>query len=318
LTNVLDENLGPANGSDLGRLRLIIRATQDDPTDLTAVDHTAEFPLRAAAGNVKFVTPIPTLATTITVNSLQRLPPPPIAGPPLSVVPCSSLEIKRVELLDGAGNIFAVGGVYVPNLSPYQPTSGGPQCEYQHPRKAVNIELGLVQAFTECATPGTSTSTGVAACAPPETVNDSAGDPPNGWHWDSPHSFGTVQFKRLNYQGGANGIGANGELVPNNTGDVAITAKLGGILGSGTGTLKMLWRVTLADRRHGDMTMIDVPLETSFTLSLGKGVVKTTLDTILNAVGLQDLPGCTTAQLVELSIEDVNGNTFAVPGLRTK
>jgi hypothetical protein len=253
-----------------------------------------------------------TLGATLDLASL--------GSAPLLLNECTSLEVLAVDILDPDGDIFAVGGMHVPSVGAYQPTISGPQCQFQHPEQAKSTKLELVRAFDQCTAPVYTTGPGaggVLACAPP--VASSVG----GWDWHATKGRGSVQFKVQVNRGGANGLGTNGENPSQNVGDVVIAVKVQGILdgsafANGTGTVSMIWRFTLADRERGDMTMINFPLSLPITIFNGKASVKSSVDTLLNNLGLHDLPGCTTAQLLRLEIRDDNtGNAFAVPGLRT-
>ena len=60
----------------------------------------------------------------------------------------------------------------------------GAQCTFQHPAKALSLKSSLVQAFTSCANfANTTTESGIPSCKPPETFNEDAGSPPDGWRW---------------------------------------------------------------------------------------------------------------------------------------
>lgn len=318
-----------ADGNGLGMLRLTIRTTQNGQSgtlDLTAEDHVVEVPLRAIGalnGTVYFETGF-TQGATVTIPSFAI--PTGLGSPPLVLNDCTSMEVRNVEIFDVDGKLFAVGGLHIPipsgTLPPILPSL---PCQFQHPLKAGKMQFDLVQAFTECAAPTTTTGPGVAgvpACPPPVSVVESSG---GGWYWDTAKGRGSVQFKVVK-GGGENGaLGLNGETNPNNVGDVKIALKLQSVrdsldadnLADGPGSLLMTWRFTLYDRTLEDMTVSDLPTSVAFDLHDGKAYLKATLNTILNNVALQDLPGCTTAQLVGVEVQDENSLTFAVPGLRT-
>jgi hypothetical protein len=74
------------------------------------------------------------------------------------------------------------------------------QCKYEHPKKAGKLQSNLVQAMVSCGNPGGNapnamTEGGVPTCQPPETFNQQAGTPANGWQWNELKAQGKVQFK---------------------------------------------------------------------------------------------------------------------------
>ena len=97
------------------------------------------------------------------------------------------------------------------------------QCNITHPKKATTFRSRLVQAMLPCNEPGgnvpnTTTEGGVPACQPPETFNEDAGSPANGWVW-GPQSDGSVTIKATNNK-------YVNILNPLNAGDLAIKLQL--------------------------------------------------------------------------------------------
>jgi hypothetical protein len=200
------------------------------------------------------------------------------------------------------------------------------ECGFEHPKQAKKSQISLVQAFVSCGNPGgnapnDTTEGGVPSCSPPQTYNQQDGTPPNGWQWDETKGSGTVVFQA-----------AKNKVVsplnpPDDTADLAVSLKLKGVVdaagpASGPGTLSTLSRATLRDRQgtpgnHGDdvpMTVIDFPAPFGFNLVNGAVNLKTTANTILNGIGQNGLPHCTSIELVDVSVVDENGNRFASIG----
>jgi len=203
---------------------------------------------------------------------------------------------------------------------------GTDECGFEHPKKAKETRSSLVQSFVSCGNPGgnapnDNTESGVPSCSPPETFNEQAGNPPNGWMWNEAKAQGDASFKaaKNKLEGPANPEG--------DTADVAVSLKLQGIVdaagpASGSGTLSTLSRATLRDRNgtpnnHNDdvpMTVIDFPAPFPFDLIEGKAKLKTTANVVLNGIGTS-LPHCTSIEVVDLFISDENGNRFASMGI---
>jgi len=189
------------------------------------------------------------------------------------------------------------------------------QCAFPHPGKAKTFQSGLVSAFVSCGNPGgnvpnDTTQGGVPSCSPPETFNEQAGSPPNGWLWNIGKGFGTVRLRPT-----------NNKVIsilnpPGDTKDIAIKMTLRGVVdaagpASGPGTLATVARATFDDRANGDMTVIDFPAPFPFTLSNGSASLKTSANVLLNGIGQPGLPPCANIEVVSIGVFDENGNQFA-------
>jgi hypothetical protein len=213
------------------------------------------------------------------------------------------------------------------------------QCAFEHPKKARLIESDLVQAFVSCGNPGgnpvnDNTEGGVPSCSPPETFNEQAGSPANGWLWDETKSRGNVRFSAQMAPVSVTNdttlppACANPLLCPPGSKDLLVHMQLHNIIdgagrASGTGTLATVARATLDDRGADgmagggddqDMTVVDFPAGFPFTLTDGRTNLKTSADALLNAIGQPSLPSCTSIEVVSVSVLDENGNAFASMG----
>ncbi len=175
------------------------------------------------------------------------------------------------------------------------------QCSFEHPDKAKTLKASLVQAFVSCdgGFANTTTESGIASCAAPETFNEQAGSPADGWLWDEEWAQGLVSFSARSIvkftQIGTTLPGANPASPLNPVGDVAdlvVRMELTGIGSSsnpsgetGSGTLAAIMRATLDDRMGGDMTLIDFPAQFPFDLNAGKAKLKTSAAALLNSIG---------------------------------
>jgi hypothetical protein len=188
---------------------------------------------------------------------------------------------------------------------------------YQHPSKAKQIKSALVQAFVSCNNPGgntpnATTETGtVPTCFPATTFHQQALSPPLGWLW-GPKSQGSVAF-----QAGKNKIAHPLNQDPNAV-DLKIAVKISNILdntGDADGTngrVKALSRATLIDRDATQlMTVVDFPTGFGIPVAGGKVNKKTSATVILNNLSQPALPACTTIELLQVLVNDPNGNTFA-------
>jgi hypothetical protein len=193
-------------------------------------------------------------------------------------------------------------------------------CDFEHPRKAKLFKCDLVQAFVSCGNaggnvPNTTSASGVPGCTPPETFNQQAGTPINGWQWWEQRSVGSIQFREI--QGAFGG----------NTRDLKVKMRLRRILdgtgglASGSGTLSTLARTTLEDTvvtapgMGTDMTIIDFPAPFAFGMTNGNATLTTTANTLIAGLGIDPLPGCTSLEVVSLQVLDPNGNAFAGCGV---
>jgi hypothetical protein len=205
------------------------------------------------------------------------------------------------------------------------------QCAFEHPAKAKNFKVSLVQAMVSCGNPGgnvanTATEGGVTACQPVQTINEKNGGEPNGWRWDPLKAQGQVQLKpkkapACKQKDTSFPPACAGGLNPPDTTDLEASLKLKGIIAtdsplgaSGNGTLATVARATLTDRVGGPMTVVDFPAGFPFTLTNGKTSLKTSADALLNAIAQPGLPNCSALELVTISVLDENGNAFANMG----
>ena len=193
--------------------------------------------------------------------------------------------------------------------------TAGAQCAFQHPAKAKEVRLSFVQAFVPCEAPNSMTEMGVQSCESPQTFNELAGSPANGWLW-GPNSSGSVSFK----------VARNKIVDPDfnpspNTADIRVRINLNGIEDAdgpvdGPATLVPLRRTTFEDRAGGDMTVVDfgVPV---FVMSVvgGRARVRTSANVVLNQFGFKGVPGCTSLELLGLELRDENNTLFGVTGI---
>ena len=218
-------------------------------------------------------------------------------------------------------------------------------CSISHPKKAAGGKMSFVQAMVSCGnvggnTPNTTTEGGVPACQPPGTFHQQAGSPNGGWMWDEGKGSGSVQFKASK-----NKVENILNPVPNSA-DLAIQLSLAGVIdetgpaGPAFGTLATVARATLEDRSGpGEcadgvnenasctvdsecpgsicedfgtpMTVVDFPAGFQITVVDGKSKLKTSANVLLNTIGQPGLPGCSSIELISVTIVDPNGNTFA-------
>lgn len=166
---------------------------------------------------------------------------------------------------------------------------------------------------------------GIPGCSP-QTLNQAAGSPPDGWLWDPSKSAGKLQLKAAkNKVAGVNNP-------PTNTADMTISLSMTGIRDSmgnanSTGKLSLTLRLTMEDRGQGDMTLTTIPDENEipFLPDLvtawaaravdGKIKLKTSMNVMLVDAALPGLPGCSVIELLSARILDVNGTPFGRIGL---
>ena len=217
-----------------------------------------------------------------------------------------------------------VGGLAVAAVVVGVSASAHAQCAFQHPKKAKSFASTFVQAMVSCGnvggnSPNTFAGGGAApACKPPETFNDQAGSPPNGWLW-GPKSAAAIKTKALGHNffltttpadpDAADLVislkGSDFEYPP---GDGSI--KVDGV----TGTLSTVSRTTFNDRAVGDVTVVDFPVNITFGVTGGKVNVKTSANQALNNGGLAGLPHCTSIESIKTVILDENNHAFGNVG----
>ncbi len=225
------------------------------------------------------------------------------------------------DVCDGAGTCAH------PDIPP--PCSTVPACgvvqtpagpDFDHPRSTKPFSADLVQAFVGCglaiSQENTTTEGGYPACAPPQTPNERAGSPVNGWRWAPTGAQGRLQLK---------------PLCPG-AGDLGVTLKLAGVAdgagmpASGHGTVRLEVRPTVRDPIGGTMTTEDQSVDLGFTLVDGKVSITSTLDAMLSERGTGPLPTGTAVEILPtetvhdvsslgVAVLDPNGNTFALPGV---
>lgn len=185
-----------------------------------------------------------------------------------------------------------------------------------HPKQAKTLEIGLVQAFGPCLAPTTTTEGGAPACIP-ETPNEAAGNPLDGWRWRDSASSGRVRITAI---------------CPD-AADLDVRLELSGIVdgngaaASGTGNLELSARATLDDPLGGPMTVVDFPMMTTVTVTGGKAKIRTTASAMLAQAGLPPLPNAASLEISRpfrvdvdpymVEIRDGNDTVFARPGLST-
>ncbi len=197
------------------------------------------------------------------------------------------------------------------------------QCAFEHPNKAKTFQVSFVQAFVPCNEPGGNVPNVAAngglvpACQPPETFNEQAGSPANGWLW-GPTSSGTVQIRPGKSKLPPSALNPSG-----NSGDLLISMNLKGIVdgapgpASGNGTLAIVTRTTMEDRANGDLTIVESPTEFGFPLTAGTVKMKTSYNVLLNGSSKPSLPMCASVEIVSVRIRDANDNVFASGGILT-
>ncbi len=193
-------------------------------------------------------------------------------------------------------------------------------CDFEHPRKAKLFQADLVQAFVSCGNPGanvpnTTSASGVPGCTPPETFNQHAGTPVNGWQWDEQRSSGRIELREI-----------QGDLGPN-TRDLRVKLRLRRILdgngdpANGSGTLHSIARTTMEDTvvtapgMGTDMTLLEFPAPFAFQMIDGNATLTVPPHPCFFIDCGLGLPGCTSIEILNLQILDPNGNVFAVPGV---
>jgi hypothetical protein len=225
-------------------------------------------------------------------------------------------------------------------------TTANGQCSFPHPKNAGKFQTSLVQPLVTCGNPGgnpattTGLNTSVPGCQPVQGYYERNGHSHDGWRFDPVTGKGQLQLKASKVPAstatGQCGVPCN---PPGDTTDMLVSLTLAGvnnadgpvgpILPGAPGQLDLTFRATLRDRANGDMTLYDYPVLLNFVVHDGKAKVKSSIDTLLNNMGVQGLPHCTAlefppdptgtldqgADSTVLQILDENGDLFAVPGL---
>ena len=194
------------------------------------------------------------------------------------------------------------------------------QCDFNGPGKAKGIKTSLIRSFAGCpsitfAGPNSQTGGGTPTCAPP--------------YAHSPHFFDEVKGKcDFSAKAKKEDPCKDGSGVP--CMNLSLKSSCGGVLrvdgispingeddaGWRLGTVS---RATLNDPDNGDMTVIDFPVNIGYSIpKSGKISVKTDTNAILDDLGLAALPGCAVVEVVSLSVQDPQGNPFAVIGSGTR
>jgi len=215
-----------------------------------------------------------------------------------------------------------VGGLAAAALVVGFSASAHAQCAFPHPKKAASFKSNFVQAFVSCGnaggnSPNTFAGGGAApACRPPETFNQQAGSPTNGWVW-GPKSQMAIAFKSKNHNVFTTTTPADPDAADLSIAlkgkDIEYAPGNGSFPVDGNGTLSTVSRTTFNDRNPnvGDVTVVDFPVNIQFTVTGGKVNIKTSANQALNNGGLAGLPHCTSIETVKVLIVDEAGHTFA-------
>ncbi len=227
-----------------------------------------------------------------------------------------------MRIMRAAGLSFLVLGL-VAAATGASVESAHAQCAFDEPTRNGVAYSGrffstLVQAYVGCGvvggnTPNTTTIGALPACSPPETGNQQAGSPTNGWRFSQVpnQSYGRVLIQRLN------GVFTN----PAGVRDTQIRIELKKIIdffgpANSTGTLQIILRATTNDPTGGDMTVIDYPVQLQVPLVSGNATIITSLATILASTVGPRFPDCTSHEILSVEVYDPNFILFAVPGVR--
>lgn len=196
------------------------------------------------------------------------------------------------------------------------------QCAFQRPNDPLvshtgRVDTRLVQAYVACGSctlcgeisnpPNIAALAGVPACSSPQTENQLAGNPVNGWLWgSSPTSWGRVRLTR-----------APSLSCP--VKDVRVQLWLRHVVdatgpATGTGTLNLMVRATF--NNPPDVTMVDFPVAIAFPLAAGNTTFQSYLGPAFALLGQPCLPQtCTNLEVLTIEVIDENGNKFARPGI---
>lgn len=196
------------------------------------------------------------------------------------------------------------------------------QCAFDGAAKAKGIKTSLVRAFAGCpsitfAGPNSSTGGGTPTCAPPYAHSSYLFDDKSGScdfkttaKLEDPCSSNSVTRSCFNMS-----LSSKCKGILRNDG----TSPINGIGADAGWALSTVTRATLNDEDTGDMTVINFPVNIAMSIpSNGSMSVKTDVNTILFDLGLPSLPACAQIEIVSLSLQDPDGNPFAVIGAGTR
>ncbi len=192
------------------------------------------------------------------------------------------------------------------------------QCDFNSPDKAKSAKISMVRAFYPCGgitfpIPNTATSEGTPACAPP---------PPSSSYTFLPKGSCSVKVTHKLEDPCSTGS-------PGACANVSIKAKCKGIgesdgvapISAGVWALNVTVRRTTNDSFNGDITVIDFPAQFAFGLPQD-GKIQLKIDTNAYFETLfgpgNETGGCTTYQMLSMTIVGPSGTPFAVPGTSSK
>ena len=192
------------------------------------------------------------------------------------------------------------------------------QCAFNDAGKAKGVKVSFVRHYSACpgvtfVAPNSSTMAGVPACTvptPTSTFRFSAKggcSVSTGQKLESPCKTGTgIDCSNVSIKGKCGGITESDGVTP---------------ISSGVWSLGAVARLTINDNSSGDMTLIDFPVQFAFNPpNKGKLGLKSDTNTLLNNLfgPGSELPGCSSVELVSMSIQDPSGNIFAKVGSATR
>lgn len=195
------------------------------------------------------------------------------------------------------------------------------QCNFDGSPKAKGIKTSLVRAYAGCPSitfsgPNSFTGGNTPGCSPPYAHSNYVFDQKSGSclfktkaKKEDPCSFNSVTRPcfNLSLQAKCKGI----------LRDDGVT-KINGLADAGW-ALSTVSRATLDDEDNGDMTIINFPVNIAMSIP-ANGSISVSGDTnhILSDLGIASLPACGQIEIVSLSLQDPNGNPFAVLGAGTR
>lgn len=218
-------------------------------------------------------------------------------------------DICTDDVCDGAGTCTHPVFPNCQVTRPCGPTRPAGNPMFGHPKKATQFKTNLVQAFVACGdiggnSPNATTEGGIPACSPPQTPNERAGSPTNGWRWDPLKGQGQIQLKRACR-------GADDAVVKLNLAGVVDGT---GAPANGQGALALRLQMTLDDPVSGDMTAVPISGQIPVSLLNGDGALVTTVGIILSESGMPELANGTSMEVLDVEVLDPNGNLFGHPG----